>query len=348
MVLFSILLTLLAPPAAAGLSADGPPVAPVLRFSGNEVAYGDLLQGEVTEKELKIFNDGDAPLVITTATPSCGCTTVVSFDREIAPGTAGTVRFQIDSKKIKPGESNKRIQFATNDPKQPLAGYYFSAEVISLYRTDPREIRVSGLFDSEKSATIRLVGITEYGFTLMGIRSRGQMFEVEDFEEIDERTYQVKIVVGPASAPGKTRDPLDLLIEVKDGRQIQVGQWVNIEHLDPVLVAPDRALQFNNADTDRLLVAGAPPVVKTVTLRSRDAERPLQVLSARLEDLPEGAFSVEVHPIVVGSHYTVQVSLPAYRAEAFLMGKLVIETDAAVEPIRTLDLRAKFGRKTGE
>ena len=50
-------------------------------------------------------------------------------------------------------------------------------------------------------------------------------------------------------------------------------------------------------------------------------------------------------PVKPGFHYTVQVTLPAYRDEAYLLGKLVIVTDAETEPERVLNLRARFGRK---
>ena len=39
------------------------------------------------------------------------------------------------------------------------------------------------------------------------------------------------------------------------------------------------------------------------------------------------------------------VTLSEYRKEAFLLGKLIIETDAEINPVRILNLRAKFGRR---
>jgi len=336
---------------AAAASADEPPAGgaaaatPKLRFGENEVDYGLLRQGEVIERELVIHNDGAAPLAIRQAIPSCGCTTVHAFPREIVPGGSGTVRFEVDSRKIHPGDTRKRIKFETNDPAQEQAAFYFTAEVLALYRSDPPKIELSGLFDRAKSARIRLIGTTQHGFELLGARSRGGQFEITDFVEVGIGTYELELTAAAAAKPESLRDPLDLQIRLVDGATIEVGQWVDIAHLDPVEVLPEGALQFDNKETDALLAAGAAPVTKRVVLRTRDPERPFHVLSARLEDFPEGAFETAVETVAEGSQYAVRVTLPAYRDEAFLLGKLIIETDAAVEPVRTLHLRAKFGRK---
>jgi len=130
-----------------------------------------------------------------------------------------------------------------------------------------------------------------------------------------------------------------------DGTTIEIGQWVEIAHLDPIEVLPEAALQFDNRETDALLAAGAPPLTKAVILRSRDPALKFHVTGVRLEGFPDGAVTTELQTVAEGSHYAVRVTLPAYRDEAFLIGKLIIETDAAVEPVRTLHLRVKFGRK---
>lgn len=352
----ALLLAFLVPAAAAAgaraaRSADEPvgepPVAaaPKLRFGENEIDYGLLLQGEIVEKELKLHNDGGAPLTIAQAVPSCGCTTILEFPKEIAPGGEGTVRFTVDSRRINPGEGRKRIKFETNDPAQPQAPFYFFTEVRTLYRSEPPRLEVSGIYDGTKKATIRLIGITDFGFELLGARSRGGKFEIVDFSEAGEGIYELHLEVGPAARPEQTRDPLDLRIGLRDGRELEVGQWVDIVHLDPIEVIPEAVLQFDNRDTDPLLAAGAAPAAKSVVLRSRDRTRPFKILGVKLEGFPEGVFTTAVETVSEGTQYQVRVSLSAYRDEAFLLGKLLIETDAAVEPVRTIHLRAKFGRK---
>jgi hypothetical protein len=329
--------------AGSGHAQDGG--APTARFAENEVDQGVLLQGEVVERQVVIHNDGTVPLVIGRADPSCGCTTVVSFPREIEPGGQGLLKFEINSKKIKPGEGRKRIRLLTNDPIPENGDYYFTVTVVALYRSDPMNIKMTGLHDREKRTTVRLRGTTEYGFDLEEASAREGLFTIEEFYILEEGSYELVLSAPPVAAPGKSRDPLDLIIQTEDGRVVRVGQWVEIENWDPVQVFPERVVQFGNRETDPLLAEGAPPAVQSVMLRARAPEANFSVLSARLEGVPDGAFEVKVVPVIEGSQYRVDVSLPRYRVETYLVGQLIIETDATVEPTRTLTVRAKFGRK---
>lgn len=326
---------------AAPLRADE---TTMLRFSENEVAHGDLLQGEVVEKSVTIHNDGDALLKISDAKPSCGCTEVLEYPQVVEPGKSGIVRYTIDSKRIKPGDNRKRIRFTTNDPTQHSADYYFSSDVVKLYRSDPQAIRVSGLYDREKSTKVRLIGITDYGFELLGVRSREGKFDPE-VVMVEEGVYEVTIHVPPVAAPARDRDPLDLLIQVKDGRQITVGQWVDIDHWNPISVSAVGQVQFSNRDTDRLIADPATPVAKMVTLLSRDPERPFAVEGVRLEGFPEGVFSTQLTEVKPGLHFEVLLILHSYSDEAYLRGKVHIDTDASIEPTRTLNLLARFGKR---
>ena len=337
--------------AGGAFAADEPPVArpagPSARFAENEIDYGDLLQGEIVEREVLIHNDGQSELQITKATPNCGCTEVTSFPSTIAPGGQGMLRFTINSKKIKPGSGRKRIRLDTNNPIDPNPGYYFTVNVVALYRSEPSDIRVGGVFDEEKRARIRLIQNSDYGFELESAVSRNGMFTIEDFVWVKDGVYELTVVVPANAEPAVTRDPLDFVITTKDSREITVGQWVNIEHWNPVLVVPEQVLQFGNRETDLLLGAGENPlpITKTVTLRSRDPKRNFTVLDAKIVDAPEGVFVAEVIPRTEGSHYQVAVRIPKYRTETFIVGKLVITTDAEIEPVREITVRAKFGRK---
>ena len=331
------------------LTADEPPIdrpaGPSVRFAENEIDYGDLLQGEMIEREVVIHNDGLAELQITKATPNCGCTEIVSFPPTIAPGGEGVLRFTVNSKKIKPGSGRKRIRLDTNNALDPNPGYYFTVNVVALYRSEPSDIRVGGVFDAEKRTRIRLIQNSDYGFELDSAVSRNGMFTIEDFVWVKDGVYELTVVVAANAEPAVTRDPLDFVINVKDGRTVQVGQWVNIEHWNPVLVVPENVLQFGNRETDLLLAENALPVSKSVTLRSRDPERNFSVLDVKIEDAPEGVFDAQIIPRTEGSHYQIKVLLPKYQPQSFITGKLVITTDAEIEPIRTITLRAKFGRR---
>ena len=72
--------------------------APVLTFDKTEHDFGTLLQGEVVTYSFHFTNTGNAPLLISDVSTSCGCT-VGDFPREpIAPGKDGNIKATYDSK----------------------------------------------------------------------------------------------------------------------------------------------------------------------------------------------------------------------------------------------------------
>ncbi|UJH66803.1 DUF1573 domain-containing protein [Allomuricauda sp. SCSIO 65647] len=63
---------------------------PVISFEKNEHDFGTIVQGTPQETIFKFTNTGDAPLVITDARSTCGCT-VPEYPKNtpIAPGESG-------------------------------------------------------------------------------------------------------------------------------------------------------------------------------------------------------------------------------------------------------------------
>jgi hypothetical protein len=74
-------------------------------------------KGEKISHDFIIRNDGNAPLLVTEARPSCGCT-VVDFDKTIASGKTGKVRVVIDTSAFS-GPIAKGVTVVTNDPLLP-------------------------------------------------------------------------------------------------------------------------------------------------------------------------------------------------------------------------------------
>ncbi|WP_340063968.1 DUF1573 domain-containing protein [Ascidiimonas aurantiaca] len=63
---------------------------PVMTFDKSEHDFGTIAQGTAVETKFVFTNTGDAPLIITNAQSSCGCT-VPNYpkDTPIAPGESG-------------------------------------------------------------------------------------------------------------------------------------------------------------------------------------------------------------------------------------------------------------------
>jgi Protein of unknown function (DUF1573) len=109
-----------ATPAApvAETKPEGP--LPVAEFATVDYDFGTVNEGEVVEHTYSFKNTGEAPLIIQSAQPSCGCT-VPDWTKEPIPvGGTGFVKAKFDTNG-KPNAQNKTITVTANTwPKQTV------------------------------------------------------------------------------------------------------------------------------------------------------------------------------------------------------------------------------------
>lgn len=65
---------------------------PKMSFEKNEHDFGEIKAGTAVETVFKFTNTGDAPLVITDASSSCGCTVPEKPQHPIEPGKTGEIK----------------------------------------------------------------------------------------------------------------------------------------------------------------------------------------------------------------------------------------------------------------
>ena len=64
---------------------------PVMTFEETEYDFGNIPQGQEVEHIFKFKNTGDAPLIVTNARSSCGCTIPEKPEGPVAPGETGEI-----------------------------------------------------------------------------------------------------------------------------------------------------------------------------------------------------------------------------------------------------------------
>jgi hypothetical protein len=107
---------------AAGVMFTGNVVAQVesgakLDFKKETHDYGNVKYGGDGSCTFEFTNTGNAPLIISNAKGSCGCT-VPSWPKEpIAPGAKGTITVKYDTKR--PGAINKSVTITSNAINEP-------------------------------------------------------------------------------------------------------------------------------------------------------------------------------------------------------------------------------------
>jgi hypothetical protein len=105
-----------AAPTAAEEKPEGP--VPVIAFQKVEHDFGTIKEGEKVSYTYQLTNNGQAPLIIQSAQPSCGCTAPDWTRTPIPVGGTGFVKAEFDSNG-KPGVQNKTITVTANTwPKQ--------------------------------------------------------------------------------------------------------------------------------------------------------------------------------------------------------------------------------------
>ena len=102
-----------APVAEAAPDQKPEGLLPVINFERTDHDFGTITEGQKVSYTYKISNTGEAPLIIQSAQPSCGCT-VPTFSKDPIPvGGSGFVTAEFDSSG-KPGINNKTITVTSN------------------------------------------------------------------------------------------------------------------------------------------------------------------------------------------------------------------------------------------
>lgn len=90
---------------------EGP--LPIAQYERIDHDFGTVSEGQKVSYTYKVKNTGDAPLIIQSAQPSCGCTVPTWTKEPIPVGGSGTVIAEFDTNG-KPGVQNKTITVTSN------------------------------------------------------------------------------------------------------------------------------------------------------------------------------------------------------------------------------------------
>ena len=112
---YSILIALL-----ISVTAFAKEKAPKIVFEKTSYEYGNIKEADGDAScEFKFTNKGDAPLIITRASSSCGCTAPTYPKEPIAPGESGVIGVTYHAKG-RPGGFSKNITIYTNVPEEKI------------------------------------------------------------------------------------------------------------------------------------------------------------------------------------------------------------------------------------
>lgn len=88
-----------------------------IEFESETIDYGTIENNADGNREFKFKNTGNAPLVITTAKGSCGCTVPTWPKEAIAPGQSSVIKVHYDTKRT--GAFSKSVTLISNAVNTP-------------------------------------------------------------------------------------------------------------------------------------------------------------------------------------------------------------------------------------
>lgn len=131
-VLFFLLVGL---PFASTIGQNG---GPSIKFETTTHDFGTILEADGSvEYTFEFTNNGNAPLVISDVTSSCGCTTPSWTNKPVLPGQKGTLTAVYDPFK-RPGKFHKSMTIISN-ASIPQTKIYIKGEVESIPRSTEEE-----------------------------------------------------------------------------------------------------------------------------------------------------------------------------------------------------------------
>lgn len=89
-----------------------------MEFEATTVDYGTIEQGSDPYRFFNFANTGNAPLVITNAKGSCGCTVPTYPKEPVPPGESGEIKVRYDTNRV--GPFTKRVTLTTNVGEEPI------------------------------------------------------------------------------------------------------------------------------------------------------------------------------------------------------------------------------------
>ena len=73
-----------------------------IEFKDTTIDYGTINKGDNGVRTFEFTNTGDAPLIITKVSSSCGCTVPKKPENPIMPGNSGEIEVKYDTQRVMP------------------------------------------------------------------------------------------------------------------------------------------------------------------------------------------------------------------------------------------------------
>ncbi len=91
-----------------------------IEFKETTIDYGTIDKGANGARTFEFTNTGDAPLIITKVTASCGCTIPQKPKDPIMPGATGKIGVKYDTNRVMPFRKTITVESNSTTPKMSI------------------------------------------------------------------------------------------------------------------------------------------------------------------------------------------------------------------------------------
>lgn len=295
---------------------------PKISFSEYEYDFGKIPQQSKVSHTFVVKNTGDAPLQISSARGSCGCTAAVVSDGLIVPGGEGKIEVTFNSGHRR-GQQTKTITVNSNDPETSAVLLRIAAFVDVSFGFESSGLDMEKLRPEQTMSKKAYIKLKEPGgATVKNIRTSSEFVEarvVDDPESVSGGRIPIEIRVKPGLPLGYFNNSVTVTpsVDTLPSATIRVyGTIVGDIEISPESV---RFIVMKNADNSVL------PSQEKVTIMNHSLGRALGIV--RVFD-PDGKLDIETQRVREGEEYLLLIR-PINPAELTLdhAGAIVITTD---------------------
>lgn len=110
------------------MSANDLAKAPQLKLDAYSLDFGKIKANTATEREIQFTNTGKKELQLKSLQPNCTCITAKTSKTSLKPGDSSTIKISFNPQ-ARSGTQQKSISLYSNDPKNPVQRFTFTAYV---------------------------------------------------------------------------------------------------------------------------------------------------------------------------------------------------------------------------
>ncbi len=339
---------------------DDPSLVPILELETAEFDMGTVPGAKPTEKILRVFNRGKAPLKITGIKTSCSCTrgSIDENNAIIPPGGESAIGVLLLPNRVPNFYSKKTLTILSNDLKNPSVDIAVVAHIVPEFEITPEK---ADFGEVQKGAPAEVVlkirQLREERLDITGVQIHGQkkdsamapavrfslrLVPEEKWTSPGKAEFEITAALAPFVSPGTLRKGLRINTNIK--RMPRFMSTIEAQVLAPYSVEPNtgtlalRATSLEDAVQHATLVFSAEAPIalkKAVTpspLLAVHAEKNGTAGELKLNvELAAGASAGRfAEPLTVFVEVGGEVFEERIEARAFVRGAL--EPEAAAVP----------------